>query len=379
MRLALEQAQMARSKGEVPVGAVVVRAGEIVGRGHNSTISDNDPSAHAEIVALRDAGRRLGNYRLEDCDLYVTLEPCMMCCGAMLHARIGRVVFGAFDPKTGAAGSVLDAFHDSRLNHRTTVGAGVLAQECGALLTDFFQERRTLQNAARRLSVPLREDSLRTPLDRFAILDEYPFASNFVHDLPALRGLRLHYLDEGPHRAPISLLLVHDSCSWSYAFRRVVPVWVDAGFRVIAPDLLGFGMSDKPKHESFHTLALHAQVLGDLLDYLHIEQVVLVIQNDEAGIGANFASAFANRVAQIFVATSPSPSGNRPGWLDAPYPNQGYQAALRAFQRGRSQRTVVPDHVITVESTQHEVDAACARRVVDHCHAARFATRENPR
>ncbi len=379
MRLALEQAQIARSKGEVPVGAVVVRAGKIVGSGHNSTISDNDPSAHAEIVALRDAGRRLGNYRLEDCDLYVTLEPCMMCCGAMLHARIGRVVFGAFDPKTGAAGSVLDAFHDSRLNHHTTVGEGVLAQECGTLLTEFFQERRMLQHAARRLSVPLREDALRTPSDRFATLGEYPFASNFVHDLPALRGLRLHYLDEGAHRAQMCLLLVHDSCSWSYAFRRAIPVWVQAGLRVIAPDLLGFGMSDKPKHESFHTLALHAQVLGELLDYLHIEQVVLVIQNDEVGIGSYFASMFGNRIAQMLVATSASPSGSRPAWLDAPYPNQGYQAALRAFRRARSQRAVAPDRVITVESTQYEVDAACARRVLDHCHAVPFTTRENPR
>ncbi|MDR0233709.1 MAG: tRNA adenosine(34) deaminase TadA [Zoogloeaceae bacterium] len=142
MREALYQAESAGCLGEVPVGAIVVRAGEIVGRGFNSPIGDQDPSAHAEIMALRDAGRRTGNYRLPDCELFVTLEPCAMCAGAILQARIARVVYGARDPKTGAHGSILDLFAETRLNHQTIVIGGMLAEECGNLLQTFFAERR---------------------------------------------------------------------------------------------------------------------------------------------------------------------------------------------------------------------------------------------
>jgi tRNA(adenine34) deaminase len=142
MRAALALAALAGDAGEVPVGAVVVRNGEIVGRGRNAPIGSNDPTAHAEIAALRDAAQRLGNYRLPGCDLYVTIEPCAMCAGAILHARISRVVFGARDPKTGAAGSIVDLFAEPRLNHHATVTGGVLADECGALISLFFAQRR---------------------------------------------------------------------------------------------------------------------------------------------------------------------------------------------------------------------------------------------
>ena len=143
MRAALEQARMAGACDEVPVGAVVVRDGEIVGRGFNQPIGRHDPTAHAEVMALRDAAERLGNYRLPGCELFVTLEPCAMCCGAMMHARLARVVFGARDPKTGAAGSVIDLFAEARLNHHADIVGGVLADECGALLSSFFAARRT--------------------------------------------------------------------------------------------------------------------------------------------------------------------------------------------------------------------------------------------
>lgn len=142
MRAALEQAQVAGRCGEVPVGAVVVCDGQIVGRGFNQPIGRHDPTAHAEVMALRDAGQRLGNYRLPGCELYVTLEPCAMCSGAIMHARLSRVVFGARDPKTGVAGSVIDLFQEKRLNHHTTIVGGVLAEECGALLSSFFAARR---------------------------------------------------------------------------------------------------------------------------------------------------------------------------------------------------------------------------------------------
>jgi tRNA(adenine34) deaminase len=177
MRAALDLARQAAIAGEVPVGAVVVKDGEIIGRGFNAPISRRDPSAHAEMLALRDAAQRLENYRLVDCDLYVTLEPCLMCAGAIMHARIARVVYGASDPKTGACGSVLDAFGEFnpsgktnpspalplsgegamsppltrggreglRLNYHAEVTGGVLAEECGALLSDFFAQRRAQQ------------------------------------------------------------------------------------------------------------------------------------------------------------------------------------------------------------------------------------------
>jgi tRNA(adenine34) deaminase len=142
MRAALDLAEAARRRGEVPVGSVVVRENEIVGRGANCPVDEHDPTAHAEIVALRDAGRALGNYRLTGCTLYVTIEPCVMCAGAMMHARIARVVYGARDPKTGACGSVVDLFADRRINHHADVTEGVLAEEAGRLLSRFFAERR---------------------------------------------------------------------------------------------------------------------------------------------------------------------------------------------------------------------------------------------
>jgi tRNA(adenine34) deaminase len=142
MREALGLAGQAQQLDEVPVGAVVVRDGVIVGRGGNARVAANDPTAHAEIAALRDAARSLGNYRLPDCDLYVTLEPCAMCAGAIMHARIRRLVFGASDPKSGACGSVVNLFAERRLNHHATVVGGVLAGECAALLSAFFVTRR---------------------------------------------------------------------------------------------------------------------------------------------------------------------------------------------------------------------------------------------
>ena len=142
MGLALDLAREAGALGEVPVGALMVIDGEVVGRGFNQPIGRHDPTAHAEIMALRDAAARLGNYRLPGSTLYVTLEPCAMCAGAIMHARVGRVVFGARDPKTGAAGSVVDLFAESRLNHHTAIAGGVLADECGSLLSAFFAARR---------------------------------------------------------------------------------------------------------------------------------------------------------------------------------------------------------------------------------------------
>ncbi|WP_136417306.1 MULTISPECIES: tRNA adenosine(34) deaminase TadA [Oxalobacteraceae] len=148
MQLAISQAHNAWALGEVPVGAIVVKDGEVIATGFNQPIGTHDPTAHAEIMALRAASAILGNYRLPGCELYVTLEPCAMCSGAMMHARLARVVFGASDPKTGACGSIVNLFEQEKLNHHTEVVGGVLADECGALLREFFAERRrTTQRA----------------------------------------------------------------------------------------------------------------------------------------------------------------------------------------------------------------------------------------
>lgn len=142
MRTAIEQAQLAAQSGEVPVGAVLVRDGQVIAKAFNKPIATHDPSAHAEMLALREAALSEKNYRIPGATLYVTLEPCAMCSGAIFHARIGRVVYGAPDPKTGAAGGALNLFSEKQINHQTTIEGGVMGEECGQLLRDFFKGRR---------------------------------------------------------------------------------------------------------------------------------------------------------------------------------------------------------------------------------------------
>lgn len=364
MRAALAQANAALADGEVPVGAVVVRHGKIVASGRNSPLATHDPTAHAEIVALRAAAQALGNYRLDDCELYVTLEPCAMCSGAMLHARLRRVVYGAADPKTGAAGSVLNLFGEPRLNHQTSVQGGVLADECGVLLSHFFRQRR---EARKRDSQPLRDDAVRTPDECFAGLPGYPWAPNYLNDLPSLGGLRLHYLDEGPRDAPRTWLCLHGNPSWSYLYRKMIPVFVAAGDRVVAPDLIGFGKSDKPKKDGFHRFGWHRRVLLELVDRLDLHKVVLVVQDWGGLLGLTLPMADAHRYQGLLVMNTTLATGDTPlspgflAWREmcaqhpsfdvarlfkrgnpqmsaqecaaycAPFPDRGHRAALRAF------------------------------------------------
>jgi len=306
MREALALAREAAQAGEVPVGAVVVKDGAVIGRGRNAPVASHDPTQHAEVMALREAARHLGNYRLDGCTLYVTLEPCAMCSGAMLHARLARVVFGAADAKTGVAGSVLDLFAEPRLNHHTAVRGGVLADDCAALLQGFFSERRS---ARRAQAEPLREDALRTP--------EARFASPAGHYL-CIDGLRLHYLDEGPRDAPLTWLCLHASPAWSEAWRGMLPVFTQAGHRVVAPDLIGFGRSDKPKKEAVHTLAWHQRVLAEFVQRLGLRHVVLAAQP-----GAVLPPLEAPLLRVLEGAQDDA----------APFPDAGHRAAPRAFAR----------------------------------------------
>ncbi len=360
MALALAQAQRARELGEVPVGAVVVKDGQVVATGHNAPIAGHDPTAHAEMLALRAASQKLGNYRLEGCELYVTLEPCPMCAGAMLHARLGRVVYGASDPKTGAAGSVLDLFADPRLNHQTQVQGGVMADECGSLLKDFFRVKRMNP-------WPLREDAVRPPDSAFVDLPGYPWAPHYLNDLPALAGLRMHYLDEGPRHAPVTWLCLHGNPAWSYLYRKMMPVWLAAGHRVVAPDMPGFGKSDQPKKDGAHRFEWHREVLLQFIERLDLTGVNLVVQDWGGILGLTLPMAAPHRYQGLLVMNTTLATGEQPlspGFLawremcaknpdfsvsrlfargnphmspaecaayDAPFPDSGHRAALRAF------------------------------------------------
>jgi tRNA(adenine34) deaminase len=364
MALALGEARAAAAAGEVPVGSVVVRGGEVVATGRNSPVSDTDPTAHAEIVALRAAAREIGNYRLDGCTLYVTLEPCAMCVGAMLHARLDRVVFGAKDPKTGAAGSVVDLFAQRAINHRTTVQGGVLQDECGALLANFFKERRMEDKVSGQ---PLRDDAVRTPEDRFADLPGYPWAAHYVSDLPALAGLRMHYLDEGPRDAAITWLCLHGNPAWSYLYRKMIPVFLEAGGRVVAPDMVGFGKSDKPKKDAAHSFTWHRQVLLEFVERLDLQHVVMAVQDWGGLLGLTLPMAAPQRylgllvmntalgtgdvplspgflawremcrtrpdfdVARLFARGNPQMSAAECEAYNAPFPDRGHRAALRVF------------------------------------------------
>lgn len=332
MRLALTCARDAAKAGEVPVGAVLVRRQpnhiEVLATSHNQPITTHDPSAHAEMLALRQAAGRLGNYRLDGCELFVTLEPCAMCAQAALHARVARVVYGATEPKTGAAGSVVDLFGDARLNHQTQVSGGVLQEEGAALLQAFFAQRRQAQRANN--PHPLRDDALRTPDERFANLPGYPWAPHYLSDLPGLAGLRLHHLDEGPQEAPITWLCLHGSPGWSHVYRHMIPTFLAADHRVVAPDLIGFGKSDKPKKEGAHSLHWHLQVLLELVERLSLQRVVLVFpQGDTLGV-ALLHAAPERFLGQWAVARSDADDNAA---AKAPFPDQGHRAGPRAFSR----------------------------------------------
>lgn len=362
MQLAMGHAHEAALAGEVPVGAVVVKDGQVISHGRNTPIADADPTAHAEIVALRAAARFQGNYRLDGCTLYVTLEPCAMCAGAMMHARVARVVYGAFDPKTGAAGSVVDLFSNPQLNHHTQVHGGVLAHECSAQLQSFFRERR---RAEKTQADPLREDALRTPDARFLNLPGYPWDAHYTSGLPTLAGLRMHYLDEGPLGADAVFLCLHGNAGWSYGYREMLPVWLKAGHRVVAPDLIGFGKSDKPKRDSFHTLDFHLNCLLELVEVLDLCNTVLVMRDRGDLLGASLVKQAPERFRAVVVMSAAQENGA----CDAPFPDAGHRAALRAFSTARLESQIhtgsVPLILLDTQQFSGMPDAVLASQLLE--------------
>lgn len=333
MRIALKQAQTAGAAGEVPVGAVVVCQGQIIGVGQNAPIHTHDPSAHAEVLALRAAALQLGNYRLDDCELFVTLEPCAMCAGAILHARLKRVVFGATDPKTGAAGSVIDLFGNARLNHHTQVNGGVLARECSDVLQGFFRQQRQQKSLS---ASPVREDALRTPMSHFDALPLLPGMPQHVNDLPALNGLRLHYVDAGPTDSDQVTLCLHGGLSWSQVWQQVMAERAVLGERVLAIDLIGFGKSDKLKKATAYSMLWHAQVVVQLIERLNLKNVALLEPADDTLPGQEKGQSFGGMLVtlaggRITRRESIQVALMSPEALRAPYPDQGHCAALRAL------------------------------------------------
>ncbi len=397
MALALQEAHAAAQAGEVPVGAVVVRDGQVIAIGRNAPIGSHDPTAHAEMVALRAAAAALGNYRLDDCELYVTLEPCAMCAGAMLHARIKRVVYAVADAKTGAAGSVVNLFANIALNHHTQAQSaaqlgGLLADDAtngvvdvaaasSQLLKDFFSQKRSTQRTQQLQNHPLRDDALRTPDAVFANLPGYGWPAHYISDLPSLQGLRMHYLDVVTSAASISTfsishtpstqqptyLCLHGNPAWSYLYRKMIPIFSASGARVVAPDMVGFGKSDKPKKDSFHTFTWHRQCLLDLIERLDLHNIVLVVQDWGGILGLTLPMVAPHRykglvvmntalamgtvplpegfkawramckakpdfdIARLFARGDPAMTAAECAAYMAPYPDTGHRAATRAF------------------------------------------------
>ena len=263
---------------------------------------------------MRAAAQALGNYRLDDCTLYVTLEPCAMCSGAALHARFKRVVFGATEPKTGAAGSVLNLFALEQINHQTQVTRGVLAHDCAQVLQSFFEQRRVQQQLSK---VPLRDDALRTPDGAFVGLDVPHAMSHFTADLPALEGLRLHWFDNRQEAQVAPHVYLHGLDGWSAQYIAQL----QSSAPVIALDLPGFGLSDKPKKVAPHRIAWHAQVLHEFLASVQPAPVALHAPHVMAPLLEKLALPI------HWVDTPLLPAALR----EAPYPDRGHMAGPRAL------------------------------------------------
>lgn len=319
MQQALDLAYVASCHNEVPVGAVIVKNGEVIAKGFNLCIQNSDPTAHAEIVAIKQAASVLKNYRLEDCELYVTLEPCCMCAGAILNSRMKRVVYAASDFKAGAAGTVIDVFQNPSLNHQTTITKGVLNEESVAVLQNFFQKKRHEQT---QTSLPnkLREDFLRLPVTIYKkFIEENQLAkfSHFNYQLNSLNGARLHYLDSGlanlksDQHNQKTIVILPGLMQSTHSFLDVFYYFKNIGTRVVVIDLIGMGYSDKPKklkHDSFEAMInYHFQYLNELLKVIKITSFDI--------LAANLSAVIAQATKAIYSSTHIYLQNNSSGFM----------------------------------------------------------------
>lgn len=296
MQLAIQQAAEAELANEVPVGAVLVKDGKVIAVGRNRTLETGDPTAHAEIIALREAAKIVGTHRLDGLELFVTLEPCPMCTGAVFQSRLSRLVYGAADPKTGSAGSVTNLFNIRQLNHHTALTAGVLAESCGSQLQAFFQK---IRRNKKRTRVRLREDAVRSDKKDFTEFKEFLTDS---HYFVTSEGWRIHYVDSGGAPGSKVILCLHEFPFWSYQFKRLLPLLTKRGYRVVMPDLIGCGLSDKPKRSSWHSPQNHAAALHQLLSSLEVSHVQSIALGASEKIIKNLISISNIKFDEVFAS-----------------------------------------------------------------------------
>ena len=323
MQVALQQAHGAAQKGEVPVGAAIYQNGVLIAKAHNSPIAHCDPTAHAEVLVLQEAAKVLGNYRLQDCTLYVSLEPCAMCAGAIFNARVREVVFAAKDAKSGVAGSVLNLFEDARINHHTRVRGGVLAQESVQLLQSFFQsQRQWIRQEASAAKRFLREDALRKPITEISGF-EAPHAQSAYHVLQGpdpLKGMRLHYRQMpalGELVGKKTYLCLHGANTSSNFFEPLLialgrSLTSDLPFstplaapRVLVPDFLGHGASDRFKKPQAHRFAGGMQALLEWMEEVDVQELEVITHDASLVWGLVLKALMPQRVSSL-VMVNPS-------------------------------------------------------------------------
>jgi len=323
MQVALQQAHGAAQKGEVPVGAAIYQNGVLIAKAHNAPIAHCDPTAHAEVLVLQEAAKVLGNYRLQDCTLYVSLEPCAMCAGAIFNARVREVVFAAKDAKSGVAGSVLNLFEDARINHHTRVRGGVLAQESVQLLQSFFQsQRQWIRQEASAAKRFLREDALRKPITEISGF-EAPHAQSAYHVLQGpdpLKGMRLHYRQMpalGELVGKKTYLCLHGANTSSNFFEPLLialgrSLTSDLPFstplaapRVLVPDFLGHGASDRFKKPQAHRFAGGMQALLEWMEEVDVQELEVITHDASLVWGLVLKALMPQRVSSL-VMVNPS-------------------------------------------------------------------------
>jgi tRNA(adenine34) deaminase len=368
MALAIAQAHIAQECGEVPVGAVVVKNGKVIGAGHNRTLVDCDPTAHAEIVAIRAASKSIGNHRLCDCSLYVTLEPCAMCMGCILHSRLEHVYFGAYDPKAGACGSVLNLPELRKINHHCQVHGGVSQDVCSHQLKSFFQRRRL----EHRLDFqPLREDALRLPdvhLDKWMTGCKPQYWTNLRSaDGLRVRGWASPNVDSN---ARTLVLCLHGLSSWSYLYRDLLLANLPAALAVWAIDLPGHGGSDKTKQGQEFEASFQLAVLNEIVASCGFDSVYVLAHGTGCTLAVELARMNSGVVRSLIlcnpvlsnaqvcdgagvVAKLPRSLRQLNAWFDtvsggrsefstamcAPYPNAGHLRGILQYLQYPSHNT----------------------------------------